>query len=50
MKRILGREKYKQLMDAARAQYRKRGRRGEHGMPTRPDLPDDEKPLPPPVP
>lgn len=39
MEAILGREKYKQFMDAARSQYRKHGRRGGSGMPPRPDLP-----------
>jgi hypothetical protein len=39
LERILGKEKYKQFMNAARTQYQMHGRRGGSGMPTRPDLP-----------
>ncbi|WP_372845473.1 hypothetical protein [Pontiella sp.] len=48
LERILGKEKYKQFMNAARTQYQMHGRRGGAGMPTRPDLPplpDQEKNL-----
>ncbi|VGO16970.1 hypothetical protein PDESU_05564 [Pontiella desulfatans] len=54
MERILGKEKYKQFMDAARNQYRKHGRRGGAGIPPRPGIPptpgegnpNQEPPLP----
>lgn len=39
MERILGPEKFRQFMEAARSQYRQHGRRGGHGMPPRPSLP-----------
>jgi len=54
MEMILGREKYKEFMDAARNQYRKHGRRSGTGMPPRPDLPplpgESEKSGTPPTP
>ena len=51
---VLGKEKYKQFMDAARSQYRNHGRRGGYGMPPRPGLSpvpeEDEKRTDPPKP
>ena len=39
MKNILGKEKYEQLMDNARMQFRKEGRRGGSGLPPIPGQP-----------
>ena len=39
MEKILGREKYARLMENARKQFHKHGRRGGSGMPPRPGLP-----------
>lgn len=36
MEQLLGKEKFKQFMDAARKQYQKHGRRGGQGMPPMP--------------
>ncbi len=39
MEKILGKEKYAQLMEIARMQFHKRGYGGGHGLPPRPGLP-----------
>jgi len=39
MEKILGKEKYAQLMEIARTQFHKRGHGGSHGLPPRPGLP-----------
>ncbi len=54
MEKILGKEKYARLMENARKQFHKHGRRGGSGMPPRPGLPpipgEGKKPNLPPLP
>lgn len=47
MERLLGKEKFKQFMDAARKQYKNHGRRGGQGMPPVPGGNQDKVKLPP---
>ena len=50
MEKILGEEKYTQLMDNARNQFRKKGHRGGPGLPPLPDGAGDVKSPVPPLP